>query len=189
MEFDRGKDIDMTTKKALKASFLIVAAVVTLVAAVAHAAKVGATLSNVKIKDANDKPAWIPGFGKKVLVIFYVDIKAGDDNDPLADALKAKKLDESKHQGMGIVNLKDSWAPNAVIRMMIRKKLAKYGKSVILTDDDRSIPTKWKLGDCDDMSVVLVIGKDKKLKYLKKGPVKGAEVGKVIELIEDEMNK
>ena len=159
-----------------------------LSATIVQAAKVGQLLTNVMLKDAEKNPVKIPDFGKKVLMIIYADSTTADVNDPVADAVRDKKFDESKYEGLGIANLKDSWAPNALIRMVIRKKIKQYNKT-ILTDDNRILPTKWGLGDCNDVSVVLIVGKDKRLKYIKKGEVKGAEIDKVVKILETEINK
>lgn len=153
-----------------------------------NAASVGQTLSNVKIRNANDNPVWIPDFGKKVLSIFYADPEGADLNDPLADAIKAKKFPKSKYRGIGIANLKDTWKPNSLIRMMVRRKIAKYN-STILTDPNRIVPGKWGLGNCDDTSVVIIIGKDKKVKFIKKGKVRGSGIVKVLNLIASEIKK
>ncbi len=166
----------------------IMATVFMLSTVEARAAKVGQKLSSVTIKDANDKPSKIPGLGKKVLTIIYADIQASDDNDAVADALKAKKFDETKYDGVGVANLKDTWAPNAIVRAVIRKKIKKY-KSTILADEDLTIPRKWGLGDCDNVSVVIIIGKDQKVKFIKKGKIRGKEIDKVVSLVQAEVNK
>ena len=163
-------------------------AAILLAAGLAGAAKVGQVMSNLTLKDAKDNPTKIPHFGKKVLYIVYADTQSADDNDPLSDALRAKKFDQKRYTGMGIANLKDSWQPDFVIRMVIRKKIKQYNRT-ILTDDDGTVPAKWGLGDCDDRAVAMVIGKDKKLKYLKKGKVRGAEIDKVVTIIEAELAK
>jgi len=169
-------------------SIWLVATVLSLGIAVGYAAKTGQKLNNVKIKNANDKASWIPGFGKKVLTVIYADIQAADTNDPLADKLKARKFDDEKYEGIGVANLKDTWAPDAIVRAIIRRKIKKYN-STILVDDDYSIPKAWGLGDCDDVSVVVVIGKDKKVKYVKKGAVRGAEIQKVLDIVASEIAK
>jgi predicted transcriptional regulator len=153
----------------------------------AVAAKVGQSLSNVSIKDAEDNPTQIPDFGHKVLFIIYADSQAADDNDPVAEAVRNAKLDQSKLRGLGIANMKDSWVPDAIIRMVIRKKIKQFNRT-ILTDDNHIVASAWGLGDCDDKSVVLLIGKDKKLKYIKKGKVKGAEIQQVVDLVTAEVD-
>ncbi len=176
-------------KRELKRLLLAVVAAMFLVGVpYAYAARVGQRLPNVKIRDANDKPSYIPDFGKKVLTVIYADMQSADMNDPVADAIKATDPDLAKYRGIGVANLKDTWAPDGVVRMVVRRKSKKY-KSTILTDPDYLMPKKWGLGDCDDVSVVLVIGKDKKVKYMKKGPVRGAEIKKVLDIIATELAK
>jgi predicted transcriptional regulator len=154
----------------------------------AGAAKVGQLLTNVTIKDAEDNPKQIPDFGKKVLFIIYADTQTADDNDPVAEAVRDLKLDKSKYNGLGIANMKDSWVPDGIIRMVIRKKIEQF-KRTILADDDYVVAKAWGLGDCDDKSVVLVIGADKRLKYIKKGKVRGAEIQKVVDIITAEVEQ
>jgi len=150
----------------------------------AHAANLGQELNNVQIRDAEDKPAWIPDFGKKLIGVFYNDADEADMNDPLADVLNAKNFDESKYRGMGVGDLKDSKLPNFIIRKIIRGKIEKYN-TTILTDPDLSLAGAWALGDCNNTSVFLLIGKDKKVKYVKKGPIRGAEIDGIVKLTED----
>ncbi len=131
-----------------------------------NALSVGQDVSNPTIKDANNQPATIPDFGAKVLTIVYSDKEAADFSDPISDALKAKKFPETKQRGLGIANLKDSFAPDSVIRYMVRKKIEQYNVTV-LTDVDLTFAKSWDLGNCNNKSVFLVIGKDKKVKYVK----------------------
>ena len=39
------------------------------------------------------------------------------------------------------------------------------------------------MGTCNNTSVVMVIGRDRRLKYLHSGPIRGAELEKVVGLI------
>lgn len=131
-----------------------------------NALSVGQEVANVNIKDANNNPATIPDFGSKVLTIVYGDKEAADFSDPISDALKAKNFPESKQRGIGIANLKDSFAPDSVIRMMVRRKIEKY-KVTVLTDVDNTFPNSWQIGNCNNRSVFIIVGKDKKIKYIK----------------------
>jgi len=152
--------------------------------------QVGASLDNAEVRDARDLPAQIPGFGEKVLLILYTDPDVADQNDPFADLVKASDLDKAYYQSIGIANMEDAPAkPNWIIRAIVRSKIKKYNVT-ILTDPKRLLPHAWNLGECNDKSVVLVIGKDKKLKYFKKGHIsteKGAsgqsEADQVLELL------
>lgn len=140
----------------------------------AAALKVGDKVSSVKVRDSNDKPAWIPDLGKKVLTIFYTDPDEKEMNEKFREELKAAKPDKSKYRGMGVVNMKDTWKPNFLIRKVVRSKIKKF-KSTILTDKDHTLKKAWKLGDCNEKDVVIVIGVDKVVKFIKKTKLTPAE--------------
>jgi predicted transcriptional regulator len=159
---------------------------------VAHAEiQVGATIENTTIQDANKQPSEIPDLGKKVLLLLYTDPDVADQNDPFGDEAKARNLDKTFFRSVGVANMEDAPAkPNWIIRAIVRSKIKKYDVT-ILTDPDRSLAKAWDLGDCNQKSVVLLISKDKKLKYFKKGAISTtkdpktgkSEADKVIDLM------
>lgn len=153
-----------------------------------NAASVGQELSNPQIRDANDNPAVIPDFGTHVISLFYADTSVSDIADLLSDAIKAKKYRKDVYRGVGVANMKDSAVPNFVIRKIIKGKIEKY-KSTILTDVDLTLPKAWGLGNCKGKSVFVLIGKDKKVKYLKfadkNNPWSKAEVDAVLKMMDD----
>ena len=148
-------------------------------------AKVGDSLPDATIRDASDKPAPIPDLGQKVILIMYTDPDEADQNDPFADAVKAKVIDKDYFKSVGIANMKDAPAkPNWIIRSIVRGKIKKYNVT-ILTDPDRLLPTQWRLGDCNNKSVVLLIDKSRKLRFFKKGRLSDAEQAEALKLIDD----
>ena len=157
-----------------------------------NAASVGQAVANVQIKDAEDNPATIPDFGTKVIGITYANTGASDLGDPIADATKAKKYDKALYTGLGVANLKDSAVPNFIVRKIIKGKIEKY-QATILTDVDLTLPKAWGLGDVNDKSVFMVIGKDKKIKFIKfadkKNPWTPVEVTSAIKVIDDLVKK
>jgi predicted transcriptional regulator len=181
----------ITRKKMSSITILFTLLLVLIISPAGFALKTGATVNSIKIRDANNNPAYIPGIGKKVLTIFYADPDVSDVNDPLADALKARKFSKTLYKGMGIANLADTGKPNFIIRMVIRRKIKKY-KSTILTDVDKTVAKTWNLGSTNGFSIVIVIGKDKKVKYIEKVKTEAqsrAIIGKVISIIEKELKK
>lgn len=161
---------------------LALSALFAFAAPLASAAAVGEQLSNPSIRDANDKPATIPDFGKKVLAIFYTDPDVSDANDPFADKLKAADLNKEVYRGVGVANLKDTWLPNSVVRSIVRKKIEKYD-ATILTDPEHLLSSAWKLGDCNEKSVVIVLDKQGKVAYLKNGVMTKAEIDSTFDLV------
>lgn len=164
-------------------SGLIGTLLITLSVSSVYSVTPGDILENVEIRDADNKPATIPDLGKKVLTIFYTDPDVADQNDPLADAISDEEFSKETFRGMGIANLKDApWKPDSIIRYIIRGKIEKYD-STILTDPDRLLIKAWNLGDCDEKGVVIVVGKNKKVLYYKKGPIRGEEIQHVLSII------
>jgi len=155
-------------------------------------AVVGQTLKNVEILNVNDKKATIPFWGKKVLTIMYTDPDEKDVNDDLSDAISAKNYPISKYFGVGVANCKDTWIPNGLIRIKAKEKQKQYKKSKILLDEKKILSKAWGLGDCDDLGVVIIIGKDKKIKYIKKIKTKKESksvIAEVLKIIEVELKK
>ena len=139
------------------------------------------------VRDANDKPATLPDFGSKVVMILYTDPNVADQNDPFADKVKAAALPSEHYKSIGIANMKDApMKPNWIIRKIVRDKVEKYGVT-ILTDPDRLLINQWGLGDCNNQSVVLIVGKDKKLHFFEKGQLSSeksqAALAKLCQLI------
>jgi len=152
------------------------------------AASVGQEVSNPQIRDADDNPATIPDFGTHVIALTYADSSVSDLGDPLNDAMKAKNYSKTVYRGLGVANMKDSTAPNFLIRKIVRGKIEKY-KSTILTDVDLTLAKAWGLGNCKGKSVFVLIGKDKKIKYLrytdKDKPWTKTEIDAVLKTVDD----
>ncbi len=153
---------------------------------------VGKTLTSLMISDANNQPKQIPFVGEKVLLIQYTDPDVKDINDKLSDAIRAKKFSDKLYQGIGIANCKDTWIPNAGIRMKARQKEKQYAGSVIMLDENHILPKALGLGDCNGFGVLIVVGKDKVIKYMKKiGSEEESQkaIPEVINLIDAEIAK
>jgi len=156
--------------------------------AAARALQVGQTVQSVWVKDSNDRPAAIPDVGKKVLTIFYTDPDVKEQNEPFRDLLKAENLDKNKYRGLGVVNMKDTWKPNVFIRRVVRQKEAKFN-SLILTDPDHTLKKAWDLGDCNEKDIAIIIGKDRKVYFIKAGKLTPDEMKKGLQLIKELMAK
>jgi predicted transcriptional regulator len=153
---------------------------------------VGKVMTPLTISDANNQPKQIPFVGEKVLLIQYTDPDVKDINDKLSEAVKAKKFDQKLYQGIGIANCKDTWIPNAGIRMKARQKEKQFAGSVIMLDENHVLPKALGLGDCNSMGVLLIVGKDKTIKYMKK--ISSEEesqkaTSEVVSLLEQEIRK
>lgn len=147
--------------------------------------KVGDALPDATIRDAKNQPAPIPELGKKILLVLYTDPDEANQNDPFADAVKAKGMDQTVFKSVGIANMKDAPAkPDWIIRRIVQKKIDKYNVT-ILTDPERLLIDQWHLGDCNNKSVVLIIDKEKKLRFFKKGKLSDADQAAALKLLDD----
>lgn len=145
--------------------------------------KVGDKLQNPEVRDAKDQPAKLPEWGSKVLLILYTDPDEADQNDEFADMVKAANLSKDTFQSMGVANMQDAPAkPNWIIRRVVRKKIEKYG-TTILTDPKHLLIDAWKLGDCNDKSVVMMVDKEGTLRYFFKGKLPEEERKKALDLL------
>lgn len=145
--------------------------------------KVGDKLQNPEVRDAHDQPAKLPAWGNKVLLVLYTDPDVADQNDEFADAVKALGLSKDNFQSMGVANMKDAPAkPNWIIRRIVRKKIDKYG-TTILTDPDRLLAQAWQLGDCNDKSVVLILDKEGSVRFFHKGKLSESQRTQALDLL------
>jgi uncharacterized protein len=152
---------------------------------------IGKSVANLSLKDANDKICNIPFLGEKVIAIFYNDPDVKDINEPLSEAIKSHKFPREKYQGIGISNSKDTWLPNSVIRFVAREKQKKYPNSVILIDENHLLSKEWSLDNSDNKGYFLIIGKDKKVKYIRlitSQEESKSIIKEVVQLIEKEIN-
>ena len=143
---------------------------------------VGTKVSNVTLRNAQDKPSRIPDLGKKVLTIFYVDPDEKEQNEKFSKAVKEANFDKYLFRKLGVVNMEDTWKPNFLIRKMIRSNQKAFG-SMVLMDPEHFLKKAWKIGKTNDTVVVMVIGSDSKVKFLKHGALNAAERKSTIELI------
>ena len=153
----------------------------------AMAIELGQVPSNVVIEGENgakiDGTSWNSSMLKgKVYTVFYVDPDEKDLNNPLADALKARKFDRKKVNSVAIINLAATWIPNAILETMLEKKQKEFPNTLYVKDKKKVLVNKWNLAD--DNSDILIFNKKGQLIYKKFGKVSASEIKDVIKLIE-----
>jgi len=161
---------------------LAILATVTFWSTGTRALSKGDAVSAVKVKDSRDKDAAIPDIGVKVLALFYTDPDVQNQNEPFRELLNRSDLDVSKFRGLGVVNMKDTLLANALIRSVVRGKEKKFN-SLILTDPAHILKNAWNLGECNGKDVVIIIGRDGRVKYFKAGKMSPAEMDSTLALV------
>lgn len=141
---------------------------------------------NVELQDLDGKKTKMPWWGEKNLLIFYVDPdKAKQNHDFTVELETNHRASGPNIEGFGIINLKDSWypVPNSTVRAMAKKRTAKNG-ATILCDPDRWLSSAWRLGDCNDSFVLMLVSKEGELVYVHKGELSEQDIEEFYSVID-----
>ncbi|MDE6140261.1 MAG: YtfJ family protein [Alistipes sp.] len=141
---------------------------------------------NVELQDLDGKKTKLPWWGEKNLLIFYVDPDKAKQNHEFTVELETNHRAAGPNiEGFGIINLKDSWypVPNSTIRSMAKKRTAKNG-ATILCDPDHWFSSAWRLGDCNDAFVLIIVSKEGELVYVHKGELSQADIDEFYKVID-----
>ncbi len=131
--------------------------------------KLPVKVPNVELTDLDKNLMKFPDYGKKHMMIFYVDPDAHKQNKQFAEDLEANNKEVSPRiQGYAVLNLKDTVFPNGIVRSIADKRTR--GKpSVNLADTDRLLRDAWNLGDCNGKFCLLFVTKECELIYFRAG--------------------
>ena len=165
----------------LKALLLIVAATM-MFTLTSEAQSLPRKVRNVELQDLDTKKARLPWWGEKNLLIFYVDPEVPKQNHDFITYLEETgRIQGPNIEGFGIVNLKDAVYPNSLVRKIADARTAK-NKATILCDPDHWISSAWRLGDCNNCFVIMIVTKEGELVYAHKGEMDEAEQQRFIEV-------
>ena len=126
-------------------------------------------VENIELKNLDNKPMRLPFFGERNIIFFYIDPDKHKQNEEFTYEMERRHTATGPNiEGFGVLNLKDTMLPNALIRMMSRTRTEK-NNAIVLADDNRNLARAWGLGDCNNCFVLLVVNKQGELVYCKKG--------------------
>ena len=131
----------------------------------------------LELRDLRNKPTKMPYWGDKNMLIFYVDPdKYRQNHEFTVEMEETKRAAGPNIEGFGIINLKDSWypVPDSVVRQIAEARTAKNG-ATILCDPDHWLSSAWRLGECNDFFVTMLITKQGELVYIHKGEMSKAD--------------
>lgn len=153
--------------------FFVILAALSFSAAVAQP-KQGPMLpvhvENVTLTDLDKNPTGLADYGKKHLMIFYVDPDAHRQNREFQAKIEAQQqeLYSPNIQAYAIINLKDTILPNGLVRSIADRRTR--GKpSVNLADANHLLRDTWGLGDCNGKFCLLFVTKEAELVYFRAG--------------------
>ncbi len=129
----------------------------------------GTKVKSVIIHDTQNNPLPLPEFGKKNLLIFYVDPDHYKQNEAFVDYLTKNPVESPTLRGYGVTNLKDApMLPNSVLRAVMRSKQKSTG-AAIYTDPDHSLRDGWRLGDCNNKFIIMLVSKEGVIDFFRYG--------------------
>ena len=170
----------------MKMKVIVMLAAFALTASAVQAQELPRKVQNVEVLDLDGKPAKLPHFGEKNLMIFYVDPDRHKQNEDFTVELeKNHRAESDKIHGFGVMNLKDApMVPNSMARSMARKRTATNGATV-LADQTHALSTAWNLGDCNNKFVLMFVTKEGELVFLRKGVLSDADKEAFYEVLEN----
>ncbi len=159
----------------MKMKIIVCAVALAMTAVLFAQQKQGPTLpakvSNVTLTDLDKNPMQLADYGKKHMMIFYVDPDHHKQNAAFQAEVEAKQAElySPNIQAYAILNLKDApLLPNKIVRDMTDKR-TKGKPSINLADDNRILSTAWKLGSCNNKFCVLFVTREGELVYFRAG--------------------
>lgn len=146
------------------------------------------TLTALSIRDLENRPINTPCIadGHRVTMIIYADPDSYKQNEYFVDRIKKYILPMDEFCGYGVVNLKDTFMPSFMLRFIlrtIRGRSEPEKKAIILTDPDHILAKNWRLGDCNNKVVTLLLDEKGNLLFWKSGGLNEAETTHFIELV------
>jgi hypothetical protein len=159
---------------------LLVAVAMLMFTVNADAQRLPRPVRNVELQSLDGAKARIPWWGEKNLMIFYVDPDVPKQNHEFITKIeKEGTLAGPEIEGFGIVNLKDTGYPSNVVRQIADARTARNGATIIC-DPDHWLSSAWRLGDCNDCFVIMLVDKTGQLVYIHKGEMSKEEQQKFI---------
>jgi hypothetical protein len=131
--------------------------------------KLPVKVPNVTLTDLDKNPTDFGEYGKKHLMIFYVDPDAHKQNQDFQAQLETNPRAASPNfQAYAVLNLKDTALPNGIVRSMADKR-TKGKPSINLADDNRILSGAWGLGDVNNKFCLLFVTREGELVYFRAG--------------------
>ncbi len=142
-------------------------------------------VDNVVLKDLRGKPALIPYWGKKNLLIFYIDPDRAGQSQLFTDWLEEGRRVAGKNiVGLGIINMKDApFTPLPLARLIARKRTEKSG-AVVLVDDSQILSSEWDLGKCDNKFTAIMVNRAGEILFFRKGEYSQEDIDEFMLVLE-----
>jgi hypothetical protein len=125
---------------------------------------------DVTLTDLDRHPTGFSEYGRKHLMIFYVDPDAHRQNREFQAELEARQpeLYSPGIQSYAVLNLADTILPNGLVRSIAERR-TRGQPSISLADADGKLRDAWGLGDCNGKFCLLFVTCEGELVYFRSG--------------------
>ena len=123
----------------------------------------------------------------KVHLILYMDPSLHKKAMPFLKALDARRFDAHAYSTVAIVNLADTWMPDAILESLLRKKSRELHATEFLFDRRKSLIKPWHLADhaCN----LILIDRRGQILYHRRGIPDPAQSERIFRLIRQSIKK
>lgn len=141
-------------------------------------------LPDVELQDTKKNPVMLPDFGRKHLLLFYVDPDKHNQNKEFVEDMEKNHRAESDNiTAYGVINMKDTIFPNGIVRSIAARRTEK-NHALILTDPNHLLRDAWQLGDVNNKFAIIFVTKDRELAFFKAGEFSREDIDEFYRVIE-----
>lgn len=141
-------------------------------------------VTNPTLQTLGGEAVTLPEFGKKHLLIFYVDPDRHKQNEAFTYELEENHRAQSpKIEAFGVINFKDTPLPNFIVRGFAKNRTEKNG-ALVLADYDNTLVKEWNLGDCNNLFVLIFVTNEGEIAFLRKGELSEQDKAAFYEVID-----
>ena len=143
-------------------------------------------VEDIVLYDLHGNRVKLPYLGQKSLFIFYIDPDtglSGNRNLKHADIIEQSGvLNNPKIFGFGILNLKDTFLPDKLIRSMARRRTAK-NRGYVLIDPDYTLSDAWQIGDCNGKFCIMMVNAQGELVLVQKEEMSNQGLAELLDFV------
>ncbi|AZI13910.1 YtfJ family protein [Avibacterium paragallinarum] len=138
----------------------------------------------IENQEINTKPWTVSQLNGKVRIIQHIAGRsaAKEKNQPLMDAIKTQHFNGLHYQTTNIINSDDAiFGTGAFVRSSAEKAKKENSHSQIVLDNQSAVKNAWQLKEKD--SLIVVLDKNGKVKFVQEGKLSPAQINEVLSLV------
>lgn len=143
----------------------------------------------VKNQEISAKPWAASQLNGKVRIVQHIAGRSAvkEKNQPLMDAIKTQHFNGLHYQTTNIINADDAiFGSSAFVRSSAEKAKKANAHSQIVLDNQSAVKNAWQLKEKE--SLIVVLDKNGKVKFVQEGKLSPAQINEVLNLVKSLLN-